>query len=71
MAEIFEGKIKKLLPRGFGFIAVPGREKELFFHAAGLAGVAFNQLKEGDKVEFDGIEPTPKGEQAYGVRVLV
>ena len=67
-----EGKIKKLNAKGFGFITVPGREKDLFFHSAGLAKdtVPFNSLKEGDTVEFEGIEPTPKGDQAFGVRVV-
>lgn len=68
-----EGKIKKLHTKGFGFITgVEGREKDLFFHAAGLVkGLEFNSLKEGDAVSFEGIEPTAKGEQAFGVDVII
>lgn len=66
-----EGKIKKLIPKGYGFIAVTGGDgKDLFFHAAGLVDGGFNSLKEGDKVTFDGVEETPKGKQAYGIRVV-
>jgi cold shock CspA family protein len=64
------GTIKKLFQKGFGFIEVEGRKKDLFFHAAGLvSNLEFNSLKEGDKVVFDGIEPTAKGEQAFGVNL--
>ena len=69
--DVYEGKIKKLIPKGYGFLSIPGREKEVFFHAAGLVeGNSFNNLKEGDKVEFDGIENTPKGDMAYGNRII-
>jgi len=48
------GTIKKILAdKAFGFIAVPGREKDLFFHKQNVVGVQFEELKEGDNVTFE------------------
>lgn len=48
------GTIKKILAdKAFGFIAVEGREKDLFFHKENVVGVTFEELKEGDKVSFE------------------
>ena len=58
---------KKVAEKGFGFIAVEGREKDLFFHKNSLVGVSYDELNEGDKVEFD-IEDSPKGENAVNVK---
>ena len=48
-----KGKIARLTDRGFGFIAREGEDKDLFFHSNELVDVEFNDLKEGDEVEFD------------------
>jgi len=64
-----EGTIKKLTDRGFGFIAREGEEKDLFFHSNSLTGVAFNDLKEGDKVKFE-VEQSDKGPSAVNVEKL-
>lgn len=61
------GTIKKLTDRGFGFIAVEGQEKDLFFHSKSLVGVQFTELKEGDAVSFE-TETTPKGPAAINVK---
>lgn len=61
-----QGTIKKLTDKNFGFIAHEG-ENDIFFHASNLDGVEFNQLQEGDTVEFE-IEDTPKGKSAVGVK---
>ena len=45
-----EGTIKRL-NKGFGFIAVGGRD-DLFFHMSALEGVRFDDLAEGLKVSF-------------------
>lgn len=56
--------------KGFGFIKLEGREKDIFFHASTLInGTDFKALKKGDEVIFDGIEPTHKGDQAFKVRL--
>ncbi len=47
-----KGTIKRLMDRGFGFINT-GDEKDLFFHRNDLEGVEFNNLTEGQEVEFE------------------
>jgi len=61
-----EGTIARLTDRGFGFIAIEGQEKDLFFHANELQGVDFNDLREGDKVTFETANG-PKGQNAVKV----
>jgi CspA family cold shock protein len=61
------GTIKKKTDRGFGFIAVEGQDKDLFFHSKSLVGVTFDELQEGDKVTFD-MEDSPKGPNAVNVK---
>jgi len=61
------GTIKSLTDRGFGFIAIEGQEKDLFFHSNSLVGVQFNELREGDAVSFDS-EMSPKGMNAVNVK---
>ena len=61
-----QGTIKRLTDRGFGFIAPEGSDKDLFFHAKELQGAQFNDLKEGDAVEFE-VSESPKGPCAINV----
>ena len=61
-----EGTIARLTDRGFGFIARPGEEKDLFFHSNELKNVKFDELREGDKVTFE-IAEGPKGLNAVNV----
>jgi len=61
------GVIKALTEKGFGFIAVEGQEKDLFFHSNSLVGVQFNELREGDTVSFE-TEMSPKGMNAVNVK---
>ena len=60
-----QGTIKKIISdKGFGFIA--GEGKELFFHQSAVEGTNFDDLREGDSVEYtegDG----PKGPRAENV----
>ena len=60
------GTIKRLTDRNFGFIAIEGKDKDLFFHANELQGVKFEDLKEGDKVQFE-ITASEKGDNATKV----
>ena len=46
-----EGTIKRLTDKGFGFID-NGGSKDLFFHSSSLQGVAFDDLREGQRVTF-------------------
>ncbi len=61
-----QGKIARLTDRGFGFITREGAEKDLFFHSNELSGVEFNDLKEGDEVQFE-VSESPKGPNATKV----
>jgi len=59
--------LKRWLDRGFGFIAVEGRDDEVFVHHTSLDGIS--ELREGQKVEFE-IEIGPKGPRALNVKVV-
>lgn len=61
-----QGVIKRLTDKGFGFIAIEGQEKDYFFHASELQNVEFNDLREGDNVEFE-VAQGDKGPQAINV----
>ncbi len=61
-----QGTIQSLTDKGFGFIKVEGAAKDLFFHSNELVGVAFDDLREGDKVEFE-VGESPKGPNAIKV----
>jgi CspA family cold shock protein len=61
-----EGTIKTLTERGFGFISREGEAKDLFFHSKDLKGVAYDELKVGDKVTFEVINGE-KGPAAVNV----
>lgn len=54
------------LKEGFGFISREGEEKDLFFHANELQGVNFDDLKEGETVQFE-VGEGPKGPNATNV----
>ena len=58
-----QGKIARLIDRGFGFINREGEEKDLFFHSSELQGVEFNELNEGDQVQFE-VSEGPQGPSA-------
>ena len=60
------------LHNGFGFIVSPGSPRtgsySFFFHATDVDH-PFDDLAEGDAVEFEIVEPAPaKGPRAYAVR---
>lgn len=54
------GTIKTLIPaKGFGFIAVEGSNKELFFHSSSVPSGDFDSLQVGQTVSFEQ-EPDPR-----------
>lgn len=61
-----EGTIKRLTDRGFGFIDT-GDGNDLFFHMSALEGVGFDELREGQRVEYS-VGQGPKGPRAENVR---
>jgi len=62
-----KGTVKRIMrERGFGFIlAEDGRE--VFFHRSELQNVDFNELKEGDHLEFT-VAKGDKGPQAGNIK---
>ena len=64
-----QGKIRKLVTdRGFGFIE--GERGDLFFHHSEVQEVAFEELNEGQAVDYE-IGEGRKGPCATSVRVAV
>jgi len=63
------GVIARLMDKGYGFIQQEGSDKDLFFHANELQNADFNDLTEGDKVEFE-VAEGQKGPQAVKVSKL-
>ena len=62
-----QGTIKKLVTeRGFGFIA--GDSGEIFFHHSAVAGSTFEEMAEGQSVEYEEGRG-PKGPRAENVRL--
>jgi CspA family cold shock protein len=63
------GKIKKLVrERGFGFISDTDG-KEVFFHRSGLVEIKFEDLKEGQDVQFE-TENSEKGPRALKIQAV-
>ncbi len=64
-----QGKIARVMDKGYGFITIEGQEKDLFFHANELKNAEFNDLKEGDAVEFEVVDGD-KGPSAVNVSLI-
>ena len=62
-----EGKIKKLTDKGYGFIET--EKGDLFFHMSALSGGSFEELQEGQRVQFEEGQG-PKGPRAENVRTV-
>jgi CspA family cold shock protein len=63
-----QGKIKRLVSdRGFGF--VEGGRDDMFFHHSDVQGVSFEDLREGQLLEYE-IGRGPKGPRATNVRLV-
>ncbi|MBN2023297.1 MAG: cold shock domain-containing protein [Pirellulales bacterium] len=63
-----QGTIRKLVTeKGFGFIK--GDKGDLFFHHSSVEGTSFEELREGQAVQFE--EGTsPKGPRAENVKIV-
>ena len=65
-----KGKIKKIMEKGFGFIAPADGNKDIFFHCSALKGSAtWDDLREGLPVDYD-VEQGEKGPKAINVKVI-
>ncbi|HEX5505681.1 MAG TPA: cold shock domain-containing protein [Thermomicrobiales bacterium] len=58
-----QGTIKTIREdRGFGFIAADGESTDLFFHSSAVESPTFEELREGQRVEFQaGTDPRNPG----------
>ena len=68
------GEIKRLAQdRGFGFIRPAGASEDVFFHTSALQGVLFDDLREGQTVDFEQQpdERDPRRTRAVNVRLAV
>lgn len=61
-----EGRVKKLMDRGYGFIEDLGGES-YFFHRSDLKGTEFEELSQEDLVDFEPGE-SDKGKNATNVK---
>ena len=63
-----QGTIRKLvMDKGFGFIQ--GEKGDLFFHHSTVQDISFEELQEGQTVEYE-VGNSPKGPRAENVRVV-
>lgn len=54
------GTIKRVIrDRGFGFILPEDATEEVFFHSSAVESPTFDELNEGQRVEFE-VEPDPR-----------
>lgn len=63
-----EGTIKRLTDKGFGFISTDSRN-DMFFHCSNVEGVQYEDLREGQTVEYT-VGQGPKGPRAENVRLI-
>lgn len=63
------GTIKKKTDKGFGFITPEDESKDIFFHLSKLQNVTFDDLNEGDEVEFEAVD-TDRGLTAVRISVV-
>ncbi len=61
-----KGTVKRIMyEKNFGFLSVEDEEKDIFFHRSGVKD-DFNDLRDGEEVEFD-LEDTDRGPQATNI----
>ena len=68
------GQIKRLeRERGFGFLRPAGASDDVFFHSSAMQGLLFEELNEGQTVDFDQAadERDPRRSCAINVRFAV
>lgn len=63
------GTVVGLTDKGFGFIRIEGAAKDLFFHSNELLNVRFDDLSQGDTLEFE-VAEGPKGQNAIKINKI-
>lgn len=68
---MINGKIVRLIKgKSFGFIKADGDDRDdIFFYATALRDVRFNELEEGQRVEFE-LGKGPKGPRAERITLI-
>ena len=56
--------------KGFGFITKDEDTKDVFVHFSAIQTDAFKALKDGDKVQFEVLEDSGRGERAEKVTLI-
>lgn len=70
VAERVTGTVARLLrDKGFGFVKSEEGGGECFFHRSSVRGGRFEDLSEGDRVEYT-VSSSPKGPRAEDVRPI-
>lgn len=64
-----QGVIKTLTEKGFGFISGKETNKDIFFHSKELKNARFDELRAGDRVEFE-MGSGERGTFAANIHVL-
>lgn len=60
-------KVRKLSDKGYGFLDVNGRD--VFFHATNVVNPKFDELHEGDTVEYEIEEAGSSGQGPRAVQL--
>ncbi len=63
------GKIKCIKQLGFGFIRPEGGGDDIYFHASWVIDKKFDELKEGDQVQFD-LSENAQGSTAENISLI-
>jgi len=65
------GRVTRVSDRGFGFLRPDEDGEDVYFHCSGLIGARFDDLDEGQEVEFDMEEQNDRDKpRAKNVRVI-
>ena len=62
-----KGTVARLMDKGYGFIKIDGQSKDLFFHSNELQNAHFDDIREGDVLEFE-VAEGPKGPSAVNIK---
>jgi CspA family cold shock protein len=66
------GTIKTVVPeRGFGFITADDGRGDFLFHRSAVTDQAYDDIQEGERVEFEPEANSPKGPRAKTVSRVV
>ena len=69
--HLAQGTVARVTDRGFGFIQQEAEREDLFFHSSALVNTSFDEIRRGDRVEYDvEADPRGRGNRAVNVRKI-